>query len=345
MKNVRKKFHQPRWVRHAVLGPSKLSKRWNSQLSTHNAIWHAICSDKINVAEKIPPKKSRLVVFIFFVFLVCRIRCCLGVCTLTCRFQRDLLQQSHKVLYLINDFKKNDNCGAKRTTKFTWHYNFFCQSRRSAEPSRLLRCAWLCIEGLPFLSLFAFPCLATGNVSELVQLAVVFSFIHVYPIHPIRPCVCRWPHWIAAGQPGSLILFFENFGEFWSWVFELCGFYHVLNDGMIVLLFCGNKAWFRMISFAMVLSYISFSRFNSKTWKTKLQTDQTDSLFFFWFSPFFVFSNPRTKKKDFELQGPNAERRSEACAFRWDFDFECFRFWCLVRRPGLLENSQEEGVR
>ena len=111
------------------------------------------------------------------------------------------------------------------------------------------------------------------------------------------------------GQPGSLILFFENFGEFWSWVFELCGFYHVLNDGMIVLLFCGNKAWFRMISFAMVLSYISFSRFNSKTWKTKLQTDQTDSLFFFWFSPFFVFSNPRTKKK--RLRTPRTKRRTQ----------------------------------
>lgn len=78
---------------------------------------------------------------------------------------------------------------------------------------------------------------------------------------------------------------------------------------MIVLLFCGNKAWFRMISFAMVLSYISFSRFNSKTWKTKLQTDQTDSLFFFWFSPFFVFSNPRTKKK--RLRTPRTKRRTQ----------------------------------
>ena len=136
-------------------------------------------------------KNPLRLVFVFFVLLVCRTRCCLGVCTLTCRFQRETSStKSQNVLF--NDLK-NENCGAKRTTKLTRHYNFFCQSRKSAGPSRLLRCAWLCIEGLPFLSLFAFPCLATGNVIELVQLAFVCR-LSVCPIHPVGPCVCRWLH-------------------------------------------------------------------------------------------------------------------------------------------------------
>lgn len=61
-----------------------------------------------------------------------------------------------------------------------------------------------------------------------------------------------------------------------------------------------------MISFAMVLSYISFSRFNSKTWKTKLQTDQTDSLFFFSFLSCFLIQGPKKR-----LRTPRTKHRTQ----------------------------------
>ena len=113
----RKKFHQPRWVRHAVLGPSKRSKRWNSQLSTHNAIWQTICSDKINVAEKIPPCRLYLLCFpcLSDSMLSWGLYPHLSLSTRS----SDLLQQSHKVLWLWKKTKIVEQRGQQSSRGIT----------------------------------------------------------------------------------------------------------------------------------------------------------------------------------------------------------------------------------